>query len=389
MRPVGGEGGAADAGSRVHHRCGLVDGGCAGQGHGLALSACAGHGDGAGVGACCCGVVGHGHVHTIGCVGCGDGGGSDTVHAIVVGQLQCHIAGQVGTGHFEGGGGRLTQVGGQAQRGLRHGQGGRCGRCLLAQRHALDIAPAALAAVGVDSLHLVVEGGAGLEVAHGVILVGDARDGAGGLSTGLAGGQHVDRCGVAGINLDVAHCDVVAGRADGDLARRSAVEDKRVLGHVVGQRLSLAGRAGAHAQRGVAIVARVVALSLDLDGNLAVAGQAIAGRDKVALGDEHAGVGVGIGRGGPASAQIAGDVACDVAQIAVRGGDSAHIAQVDVGELSGSGGASLLVDLQRVAGHIGARGLVAPVGAEARAGDIAAVGSAHHRCVGLKCCSGG
>ena len=68
------------------------------------------------------------------------------------------------------------------------------------------------------------------------------------------------------------------------------------------------------------------------------------------------------------------------------------LATIDGAQQSGrrgrGGTTALAVHLQGVAGHIGTCGLVGPVGTEARAGDIVAVGGAHHGSVGRDGCVG-
>ena len=217
MSPIGREARVVDARSSICNWCCLVERSSSADRDSLVLGTSASHLDACRLRASGGGCIGNGHVHTLGCIGCSNGSGSDAIDAVVVGQRESHIASQVSASHLESSGLSLTNLGRHAQRGGRDGQRRSCGLRSLIQGHGLDITPSARSAIGVDSLHLVVEGGAGLEVAHGVVLVGDARDGASCSSSGFTG---IERCSIARDNLNAAYSDVVAGRLDGHLVAR-------------------------------------------------------------------------------------------------------------------------------------------------------------------------
>ena len=242
------------------------------------------------------------------------------------------------------------------------------------QGHLLDVAPGALGAVGKDALYLIYKGALGLEVAHGVELVGDTGDQAVGGVAGLGG--LVGECRqVAGIDGDLTDAAVVGQRLDGGLIPVGAVQHDGIFGPglVEGQFLGI--DAGRYADCRVVVV---IGCCPNDHGHLVVPRQVIGwSRDGALIGDkQRTAIGAQIRGRRPSLGQVVTIVAADVVQgLAVLGQHVGHVAEVGRFQQVNHGFGA---HLQGVAGHVLGGSDVGPVGTEAGQADVGFVGGQHH-----------
>ena len=167
---------------------------------------------------------------------------------------------------------------------------------VLEQGYHLDIAPGALGTVVKQGFHLVDEGAAGLQVVHGVELVGDAADQAiGGVA--LLGGVQL-HCGeVAGIDIDGTDGGVTVACYNPDLVVDITVKYNhhviKFAGRIDGDRFL----AGPYLEGRLAVGTVVIGLSVQHHGHLVVTVQVIGRADEgtAVSGNQIAAVGKHVG----------------------------------------------------------------------------------------------
>ena len=95
---------------------------------------------------------------------------------------------------------------------------------VLKQGDLLNIAPAALGAVGVDGFHPIAEGALGSEVLYCVELVGDIRNQTIIAITELAGTELSTRSDITGIDVHALDSNVAGTSLNTHLVKRRAVQ---------------------------------------------------------------------------------------------------------------------------------------------------------------------